>query len=86
MANPRHMKLQAFYTLSELAQRTDTTPRRVRRLLQHAGIPSQRIGGQRLVFTSDLEAHLPQLWASMIACERARAMTRAIDAFSVKPK
>jgi hypothetical protein len=75
-----HLTLQAYYTVTELGLLTATGRKRVARLLHHAGITTRRVGGQRLVFVSEIEARLPELWASVVACERVRAISRALQA------
>ncbi len=72
------LRLQAFYTFTELAQRTGTSAKRVRNVLDHARISPRRLGGQYLVFVSEIEGGLPELWLSIVACERLRAMNRAL--------
>ena len=57
---------------------TDSSRGRVLRLLKRTGIEARWVGGQRLVFVVDIEAKLPELWQSLILCERARAMARAL--------
>jgi hypothetical protein len=75
-------KLEAYYSIRELVEITGKSRGRVERLLAHAGIHWRRMGGQRIVFVSDIEVRLPELWASMVACERARAVSRALERLS----
>jgi hypothetical protein len=80
-----HLRLQAYYTLTELGLLTATGRKRVARLLHHAGIATRVFGGQRLVFVSDIEARLPELWASVVACERVRAISRVLRQAQDRP-
>ncbi len=73
------MRVQAFYTFTELAERTGTSSKRVRKLLHHARLEPRRRGGQYLVFVAELEAGLPELWMSIVACERLQAINRALQ-------
>jgi hypothetical protein len=70
--------VKPYYRLSELVELTDSSRGRVKRLLRKAGIEPRWVGGLRLVFLSDLEANMPDLCRSLILCERARAMARAL--------
>jgi hypothetical protein len=67
------------YTLTEMSRLTSMSPRRVRRMLDHAGIKYRRSGGQYLVFVSQIQARLPDLWDSVVTCEQMRAIARALE-------
>ncbi len=75
-----HTKVQPFYSLSELGYLTDTNRKRVLRMLRQSRIRTYRMGNRHLVFVSEIEKKLPDLWASVVACERVRAITRALEA------
>ena len=79
MSKTKYMKLQPVYTLGDLAKALSISRRRADRLLKNAGIPSRLMGGLRMILVSDIELRMPGLWASMVACERARAITRALE-------
>ena len=72
--------LRPYYRLSELMELTESRRNRLVRLLHRAGIETRRSGRVRLVFLSDIEARMPELWRSLVLCERARAMARAVAA------
>ena len=76
---PRKPNLQPYYRIGELVELTDTSRRRVERLLRLAGVRPQWMGRQKLVWAADLEAQMPDLWRSLVVCERARAMARALE-------
>jgi hypothetical protein len=67
MARKTRPELQPFYQLSELVLLTNTTRGRVLRMLESAGIPRRRVGGQKLVFVSDIKVMLPALWARNVS-------------------
>ena len=77
-----HLKLKPFYTYAELAKLMDISGRRVERLCKTRGIKTERVGVRHVVMVADLETKMPMLWASMIACERARATSRYLDALT----
>ena len=79
MGKAQYMKLQAVYSVTELAAALAISYGRTRRILKHASIPVRPFGNQRLVLISDIENQMPALWASVLACERARAITRALE-------
>ena len=86
MSKRKHLKLQPFYTMAELQRLTGISRRRVDRLMLTAGIATRRVGGQRLVFVSTIEDKLPELWKSMVACERARVVAHMLEGFASKAK
>ena len=72
-------KLQPFYRISELVRLTDTSRGRVLRMLARSGLEMRWEGGQRLVFVSDLKKRMPVLWRSIVACEQAHVVARAVE-------
>ncbi len=79
MGKTKYMKLQAVYSVTELSRALAITYGRTDRILKQAAIPARRVGKARLVLVSDIELRMPELWASVVACERARAITRALE-------
>jgi hypothetical protein len=79
MARKTKPELQPFYRLSELVDLTSTSRGRMLRMLAHAGIERRPVGGLKLIFVSDLKAKLPALWRSIVACEQARNVARALE-------
>ncbi len=79
MARKITPELKPFYRLSELVQLTDTTRGRVLRMLQAANVPRREVGGQKLVFVSDIKTKVPFLWKSIVACEQARYVARTLE-------
>ena len=71
-------KLKPYYKLSELVALTDTSRGRVLRLLHHVGIEPRKVGLVWMVLASDIADKMPDLWRSLVICERARAMARAL--------
>ncbi len=82
MSKTKFMQLQPIYTLRDLAIALSMSRGKTARVLKYAGIPTRRMGNLRLIFVSDIEAQMPGLWASVLACERARAITRALEGIS----
>jgi hypothetical protein len=72
-------KLQPFYRISELVRLTDTSRGRVLRMLVRAGVRMRWEGGQRLVYVADLKKRMPVLWRSIVACEQAHVVARAVE-------
>lgn len=79
MASQIPLKLQAFYSIGELARLTSMSKKRIRLMLTNVGITSHLEGGLRIVFISDIEARLPALWASIVACARMQVVVRTIE-------
>ncbi len=72
-------RLKPYFQINELVELTDTSRGRVLRLLARVGITPRAAGRFRLVFACDIEAKMPELWRSLVVCERARAMARALE-------
>jgi hypothetical protein len=66
------LQVQALYSVRALAQAANVTPHLMRRVLRAAHVETLR--AQRAIFVplTELEAKLPQLWASIQAAERLR--------------
>ena len=77
-------KLKPYYRINELVELTDTSRGRVLRLLRRVGIEPRHAGVHRLIFASDIEEKMPELWRSLVVCERARAMARALEARTIR--
>ena len=86
MGKTKYMKLQAVYSVAELAHALSISNGRTARLLSNAGITAKVYGNQRLVLVSEIENQMPGLWASVVACERARAISRALEGSSLGRK
>ena len=75
----RKPELKPYYRLSELAELMDMSRGRALRLLTSVGIQRRRLGGLKVIFVSDIRDHMPVLWRSIVACEQARSVARAMS-------
>lgn len=71
-------KLRPYYRLTELMDLTEGSRKQLMTLLRHGGIKVRRSGRLCLVFAADIEARMPELWRSLVLCERARALARTV--------
>ena len=78
-------QLQGVYTMAELARLLAISRKRVRLLLNNAGIASHIVGSHRMVWVADVQEKLPAMWASLVACERMRAMAGALEEIQREP-
>lgn len=65
-------RLLSSLTRADLAERSGISLSRLDRLLRRVGIASRRTEGRYLIFVADVEARLPELWASLLLCEKMR--------------
>ena len=61
------------------AKLTDTSRGRALRMLARSSVRMRWEGGQRLVYVSDLKKRMPVLWRSIVACEQAHVVARAVE-------
>ncbi len=66
------LKVQESYTLIEFAALAGVSAKRLREVLRSAVITSRRVGGRHRIFIADIEARIPELWASVLICVRVR--------------
>ena len=74
-----YFQVKPYYTLTELGEVTESNRKRVKTTLRNAGIPMRRTGKYNLVFVIDIQERLPELWKSLVSCERVRAINRALQ-------
>ena len=65
-------KLITSLSRADLAERCGISVDRLDRLLRNVGITSRRTDVGYLIFVADIEARLPELWASILLCEEVR--------------
>jgi hypothetical protein len=61
------VRVQATYTLTELANAARLTRRRIERMLRSANVPIHKQKRGTLIYASELQAQMPLLWASLLA-------------------
>jgi hypothetical protein len=66
------LQVQALYSVRALAQAANVTPQLMCRLLRAAHVETLRAQRATFVPLTELEAKLPQLWASIQAAEMLR--------------
>jgi hypothetical protein len=76
MPGDSEVKLQAYYTFSELAKLMEISRRRVERLCRNEGLITDRVGNRHVIWVSDIEEHLPAMFRSLLTCQRARHTQR----------
>jgi hypothetical protein len=66
------LPLRAMYTLGELAKVSTIERRRLRRILEKAGVRALRVGKLWVYSLSDLQARARPLWEGIVAAEVLR--------------
>ena len=63
------LNVKPIYTLVEMAKGMGMSRRRVLRLLRSAGITTELMRHQHIIYASDLQSKLPRLWQSFVVCD-----------------
>jgi excisionase family DNA binding protein len=68
----KELPLRALYSVAELARAGGVERRKMRRLLQQAGVRVLRVGKLWCVSVSELEERVPTLWEGIRSVETLR--------------
>jgi predicted DNA-binding protein (UPF0251 family) len=63
------LRVKPIYMLGELSEAMGISRRRVLRLLKAAGVHTEVLNHQRVIYASDIQARLPRLWQSFVMCD-----------------